>query len=372
MSPPSPRKVLMTTDTVGGVWTFAIELCSGLAKQGIEVTLLSKGRLPDEAQRAEAAAQPNLRLVSTAHRLEWMSDSESDVIESGRMLLQLARECRPDIVHVNGYYHASLPFDAPVVLTAHSCVASWWRACKREVIPLEWMRYVNWVSTGVRSADVLTAPTQAFLDRFQQLHGCAKRARAIWNGRDASFFSPGPKRNMVLAAGRLWDEAKNVAILCRAAGQLNVPVAVAGDEVSPDGTTVDLQNVVWLGRLDRSELAAQMAQSAVFAAPARYEPFGLSILEAALSGCALALGDIPTLRELWDGAALFIHPDDESGWVEALSLLTNNPGLAAEYGGRARERAARYSAKQMAVDYLDAYRAVWAPRTRDRMIEVAA
>ncbi len=31
--------------------------------------------------------------------------------------------------------------------------------------------------------------------------------------------------------------------------------------------------------------------------PARYEPFGLSVLEAALSGCALVLGDIPSLRE---------------------------------------------------------------------------
>src|SRR3954468_24361492 len=127
MSPPSPRKVLMTADTIGGVWTFAIELCAGLAKHGVDVTLLSMGRLPDEAQRAEAEAQPNLRLVSTAHRLEWMSNCESDVMDSGRTLLELAHECRPDVVHVNGYYHASLPFDAPVVLTAHSCVASWWR-----------------------------------------------------------------------------------------------------------------------------------------------------------------------------------------------------------------------------------------------------
>src|SRR4051812_2373623 len=145
MSPPSARKVLMTADTIGGVWTFAMELCAGLAKHGVEVTLLAMGRMPDEAQRVEAEAQPNLRLVSTAHRLEWMNDCEGDVVDSGHLLLQLARECRPDVVHVNGYYHASLPLDAPVILTAHSCVASWWRTCKREVIPLEWWRYVNWV-----------------------------------------------------------------------------------------------------------------------------------------------------------------------------------------------------------------------------------
>jgi glycogen(starch) synthase len=371
MSPPSPLKVLMTADTVGGVWTFATELCAGLAKHGVEITLLSMGRMPDEAQRAEAEAQPNLELVSTAHRLEWMSDCESDVIDSGGVLLELAREYRPDVVHVNGYYHASLPFDAPVVLTAHSCVASWWRACKRDVIPLAWRHYADWVSAAARSADILTAPTQAFLDQFQTLHGHAKAARAIWNGRDASLFSPGSKRNMVLAAGRLWDDAKNIEVLSRLAGELSVPIAMAGDEVSPDGAQAELENIVWLGRLDRSELAAQMAHAAVFAAPARYEPFGLGILEAALSGCALALGDIPTLRELWDGAALFVDSDDEAGWKRTLSLLTENPSLASDYGLRARKRAARYSAARMAAEYFDAYRTVLVPHRREQ-IGVAA
>jgi glycosyltransferase involved in cell wall biosynthesis len=372
MSPPSPHKVLMTTDAVGGVWTFAIELCAGLAKHGVEVTLLSMGRLPDDAQRAEAAAQPNLRLVATGHRLEWMQDCERDVIDSGSVMLQLARDMRPDVVHVNGYYHASLPFDAPVVLTAHSCVASWWQACRRDVIPLEWWRYVNWVSAGVRSADLLTAPTQVFLDRFQAIHGRAKTSRAIWNGRDASFFCARPNQNTVLAAGRLWDEAKNIGMLCRVAGQLRVPVAVAGEQESPDGAAAELENVIWLGKLSRGEMAEEMAQAAVFAAPSRYEPFGLSILEAALSGCALVLGDIPTLRELWDGVALFVHPDDEEGWRSTLTELTENPELASEYARHAHTRAVRYSSDLMAAKYLDAYRTVCMPLTQHQIIGVAA
>jgi hypothetical protein len=44
--------------------------------------------------------------------------------------------------------------------------------------------------------------------------------------------------------------------------------------------------------------------------PARYEPFGLSVLEAALSGCALVPGDIASLRGNWDGVAEFVCPDD--------------------------------------------------------------
>src|SRR5206468_7815710 len=67
MSPHAPRRVLMTADTVGGVWTFAIELCAALARRNVEVTLFTMGRLPDEAQLAEVGAQRNVRLVSTAY-----------------------------------------------------------------------------------------------------------------------------------------------------------------------------------------------------------------------------------------------------------------------------------------------------------------
>ena len=50
----------------------------------------------------------------------------------------------------------------------------------------------------------------------------------------------------------------------------------------------------------------RLGEAAIFAAPAHYEPFGLGILEAAASGCALVLGDIASLRENWDGAAVFL------------------------------------------------------------------
>ena len=65
------------------------------------------------------------------------------------------------------------------------------------------------------------------------------------------------------------------------------------------------------GRLTPPQMARVVSRApSIYALPARYEPFGLSVLEAALSGCALVLGDIPSLREIWDGAALFVDPDD--------------------------------------------------------------
>jgi glycosyltransferase involved in cell wall biosynthesis len=355
MSPPALRKVLMTADTLGGVWTFALDLCTGLAKHGVEVMLLAMGRMPDDAQRVEADALPNVRLVATQHRLEWMQDSAADVIESGRLLMQLAKSFKPDVVHANEYYHATLPFDAPVLLTAHSCVSSWWRACRGGTLPTEWRPYEAWVTAAVQAADMLVAPTDAFLEEFQNLHGYAHAARAIWNGRSAELFRPAAKKSVVLAAGRLWDEAKNIGLLCRAAEGLDVPVRVAGETVSPDGGVPGLSNVDLLGRLTPAQIAAEMEDAAIFAAPARYEPFGLTVLEAALGGCALVLSDIATFRELWDGAAEFVDPNDVDGWRAALSQLAGNRKLAAEQGNKACAQAQLYSVERMTHGYLGAY-----------------
>ena len=86
-----------------------------------------------------------------------------------------------------------------------------------------------------------------------------------------------------------------------------------------------------------------MARASIYAMPARYEPFGLSILEAGLSGCALVLGDIPSLREHWEGAAVFVAPDDRDALRSAIARLIDNPGRLAELGRRARVRGQEFT-----------------------------
>jgi glycosyltransferase involved in cell wall biosynthesis len=365
MNPPqltgtAKRHVLMTADTVGGVWTYGLELCRGLQRHDTRVTLFSMGRMPDDAQREEVQSIGNITLMPTPYRLEWMPDCERDLVASGELLLGLEQQLKPDVVHVNGFWHAALPFGAPVLSAAHSCVPSWWRACRKTALPPEWSAYRDWVRDAVNAADMMVAPTQAFFQQFQELNGTPTRARVIYNGRDPARFQTGPKHMMVLAAGRLWDEAKNIGGLCKAAGQTGIRVAVAGDTAAPDGDVISMDHVAVLGRLTPDELAQWMAKAAIFVSPARYEPFGLTILEAGLSSCALVLGDIPTLRELWDGAALFVHPEDEDALGAALRGLTADPARTAELGQLARARAEIYSTEKMAAAYDDAYGALCA------------
>jgi glycosyltransferase involved in cell wall biosynthesis len=110
-----------------------------------------------------------------------------------------------------------------------------------------------------------------------------------------------------------------------------------------------------LGRLAPRELAEWMGRAAIYALPARYEPFGLSVLEAALAGCVLVLGDIPSLREVWGDAAVFVPPDDVDALVAALELLRREPGRRARFAACARVRALEYLPARMAARYLSAY-----------------
>lgn len=359
-----PSTVLMTADAVGGVFSYAIELSRALARRGVRVVLAIMGGPPSAAQRASAARVPGLVMHESGHRLEWMDDPWDDVARAGEWLLDLEERTRPDVIHLNGYAHGALPFRAPKLVVAHSCVLSWFEAVEGRPAPSRFDRYQREVAAGLAAAAAVVAPTRAMLDAIARHYGPPLRARVIHNARDPARYRPAAKEDAILAVGRLWDQAKNITALSSVARTLPWPVRVAGSAEAPDGARRPLADVEHLGVLSEDEVAAALARASVYAAPARYEPFGLSILEAALSGCALVLGDIPSLRELWGGAALFVDPDDPADLGRALSCLAQSPSLRSALAGRSRLRALDYSPERMALAYLGLYGELSAPSGR--------
>jgi glycogen(starch) synthase len=172
------------------------------------------------------------------------------------------------------------------------------------------------------------------------------------------------KEPFILTAGRVWDEGKNVGALAAIATSLDWPIFVAGEGKHPDRGAVAHEGLHQLGRLPGRELAAWLGRAAVFALPARYEPFGFTPLEAALAGCALVLGDIPSLREVWGDAAVFVPPDDPEALRSALQRLIADDAARTALAGRAHVRALRFTPQRMAAGYLAAYRSLLADRSR--------
>jgi glycogen synthase len=353
-----PQRVLITADTLGGVWTYALELVKSLERRGVQVALATLGAALNASQRAQLECCKALRVYESSYKLEWMQQAWDDVDAAGDWLLAIEREYRPDVVHLNQFAFGTLPFSAPTLVVAHSCVLSWWQAVHGEPAPASWDQYRRRVGEGLAGASLVAAPTRAMLQTLPRDHGYARPALVLANGRDPALFHPGPKRACILAAGRLWDDAKNLAALQSVAPGLPWPVHVAGPTAHPDGGSVLPLLVHCLGELSTDALARRLASAAIYALPARYEPFGLSVLEAGLSGCALVLGDIASLREVWGSAALYVPPDDHAALETALRRLIDHPAERHRLGDAARVRALEFTPARMADAYLAAYAAL--------------
>ena len=346
-----PKRILMTADTVGGVWTYALELTRSLQPYHIEVLLATMGPPPSAAQRKDAHKITNLDLFKSDYKLEWMSDCWSDVKRAGDWLLHLENRLRPDVVHLNGYAHANLPWNSPTLLVGHSCVFSWWHSVHGVEPPPEWQRYKDEVRSGLRAADLVVTPSAAMLRALNNHYGRLRSSMVIHNGRDPQYFKPEAKQPFIFSAGRVWDAAKNIDRVADVARELPWPVFVAGDLQHRSET----KQCRWLGSLSESELQPWFAAASVYALPALYEPFGYTPLEAALSGCALVLGDIESLREIWRDAAVFIDPNDSHALKGELLNLIENDKRRRNMAQRARERALEFTSERMAENYFAAY-----------------
>src|SRR4029077_4538907 len=167
--------------TVGGVWTYALELARGLGERGGEVALASMGAPLSELHRDKAERIPRLRVFESHFKLEWMEDCWRDVEKAAEWLLRLEDRICPDLVHLNGYVHAALPWQAPKLVGGDSCAPSRWRGVKGEEAPEEWDRYRAEVTAGLAAADLVAAPTAAMLSSLAEHYGELPRTRVIAN-----------------------------------------------------------------------------------------------------------------------------------------------------------------------------------------------
>ncbi|HEY9641218.1 MAG TPA: glycosyltransferase family 4 protein, partial [Coleofasciculaceae cyanobacterium] len=269
------KRILMTTDSIGGVWTYTLELVRALHRQGVEVAIATMGVPLTPAQWQEIRQVQPLAVFESQFKLEWMQEPWFDVAQAGAWLLQLEQQLRPDVVHLNGYVHAALAWRSPVLVVAHSCVLSWWQAVKGAAAPAEWQEYRQRVAQGLRSADQVIAPSQAMLDTLYQNYGSAFAGQVIPNGTDPAPFGGADseaksesdrgadKLPMILSVGRFWDEAKNLQVLEQIAPDLEVPIFVAGAVQHPQGGRASPSQVRSLGHLPPQDLRSWFAKSAI-------------------------------------------------------------------------------------------------------------
>lgn len=362
--------ILITTDTVGGVWTYTQELVSGLLARGHQVTLASFGRLPSSEQILWVKSQPDLDYRPTEYRLEWMEVAANDIEESKQFLKMLVEEVQPDVLHLSQYCYGDLVVDVPKIVIAHSDVVGWWFSVHGKA-PEDsaWLRwYKKTVRNGLRGADIVVAPSYWMLEMLCEHYECPAHAEVVYNGRTPSLFATKTEKEHIAATvGRLWDEGKNVALLLQqnlfSSDNIAMPIHVAGPCEGPQShgnsmaeKLMKQSGVHFTGELSQTQIAELLSRSSVYVATSCFEPFGLAPLEAAFSGCALLLNDIPSFRELWGDAALYFKYNDATDLGHKLRYLKENPEIQNKYGQLAYKTACeKFSTQRMLTEYEHLY-----------------
>ncbi len=358
--------ILVTADTLGGVWTYTRELVTGLVRSGEQVTLVSFGDIPTAAQSLWMQGLTNLDYRPTAFKLEWMLDSEADLMASAQYLEALIQENRPDLLHFSQFYYGALDCDVPRVVVAHSDVVSWWMTVHRKPPPeTEWLRwYRQVVVSGLSDATAVVAPSRWMLEQIELHYGKMAPSYVIHNGRTAALFNPHvSKEESIVTIGRLWDSGKNVALHLRE--EMPVPVHIIGSDRHPElqsnaFAAEDIKPNVHLDpEQDDLQIVQTLARAGIYTATSQYEPFGLAPVEAALSRCAIVASDIPPFRELWDGAAVFFRSNHGQSLRDAVESLLRDPGRRLRQGNLAYRHARRhFTADRMVAGYMELYQSL--------------
>lgn len=324
---------------VGGVELHVEMLARGLARRGVGVEVITTdptGRLPKKEMRDGVL----VRRFSTV-----ANDSVFYIAPSlGRWLWRNAS--RYTVLHAHSYHTpvalqaalAAQRASVPLVLTPHYHGTG--HSAFRRALHSPYRLAGRWLVHKAQYVICMSATERELLHRH---FGKGFPTRVIPNGVNreeilaAQPYSKPQGQVLVLAAGRL-EHYKQTQHLVQAVPYLppEYKVVVIGDGparpvIEELVRTLGVEDrVTILGYISRPELLAWFATADVFVSLSQHEAFGLTLLEAALSGAAVVASDIPAHREV----ASFV-PADRVSFVEVHAVADAVAGAILASAGKA-------------------------------------
>jgi glycosyltransferase involved in cell wall biosynthesis len=344
---------------IGGSERHLLTLLPALAERGTDVAFVG---LDDPAWDAEPFYR---ELEVPSVRLRAPRDLDPQLFLALRATL---RRLRPDVVHTH-LVHA----DAYGALAARSALVS----TKHNDDPFRLGAFRHVERALTRRVDRVIAITEA-LARFnvERVGLPAEKVEVVHYGLDTPPPAWGENPPVLLPEG-----ARVLLAICRLVPQKGVDVAVRalasvrkahpgavlvvlgeGPERSALerlATELGLGDAVFLpGRA--GDVSAWLERAEVFVHPARWEGFGLVLLEAMLGERPVVASAVSSVPEIVaDGdTGLLVPPDDPVALANATSRVLADGDLAARFGAAGRERArGEFSVDRMARRTLEVYEA---------------
>jgi alpha-1,3-rhamnosyl/mannosyltransferase len=321
-----------------GIGTYLSHLLAGLAwRDEFELTVVAR---PEHVGRVATLA-PQARVLPVSARGYGFS-------EHVKLPAALWRE-RLDLVHVPHYVVPHL-IPRPIVVTVHDVIQLFYPPRDRSVQALLYLRFM--LRSALRRARrVITVSRTSKRDLVNLFGADPDRIDVVQNGVDERLgerppaqrleevkerFGLRPPLVMVVANDK---PHKNLDVVLRAfhlacrerslPGQLVLvggvgrdhPLTLRARRLGLDG------RVCGLGRVSQADLQALYHLSAVLLHPARYEGFGLPVLEAMRCGLPVITSNVGAMRDLGEGAARLVNPLDVGEVATALERVLVDDAL---------------------------------------------
>ena len=277
----------------------------------------------------------------------------------GAILLSRVRQLhRHSPIHVI-HAHAALPcgqaaafvsryLGIPFVVTIHGLDV--FNRCFEDGIAAAWRRRASLgVYESARKVICISDKVQRLLTEGM---GAAVAAEVVYNGTDPSLFAPGPTPDQmptILIVGNLLA-GKGHELVLRAFARVQdshpgLQCRIVGEGADRDrfaGLAKELginDQVHFLGRLSRADVAEAMRSCTVFVLPSRYEGLGCVSLEAMASGKPVIACWEQGIDEVIDhgGNGWLIPIDGLEELVQGLQVLLGDAELRARIGRAARQ-----------------------------------
>jgi len=343
---------------------------SGLLPQ---LALILGERLTVVANRQDAAIVR--ALIGGSPHLMTVNAQPYRLAEQSLLPLSLLR-AELGLIH---FPHYNLPLVKPghFVVTVHDLFPFQFPQIHSGPLP----RTVNQMlmRNAVRRADRIITPSRATaLAVKQSFPGSADRVLAIPEAADDRFTAVRNPEGEAAWQARLkirppylfylgqWKAYKNLPLLLEAFQivRRNHPTSqlvLAGDdprhpEVRQRAAQLPEGSVVLPGRLPESAIPDLYRGAAVVVLPSRAEGFGLPVIEAMACGVPVVCSDLPVLREIADGVAVFCDPADPAAFARAITEILD--GGSDDRRRLGIERAKAFTWERAAQQTVEAYELV--------------
>jgi glycogen(starch) synthase len=377
--------------SLGGVEELTRHLALALVAGGDQVEVWTAN--PDDAAPETVEIRDGLvvrRLPMPLPATNWSAIRRSATVGTRtlRSLRSAVAAFRPDVLHVqcfgpNGAYATALArmTGLPLVISLQG------ETLMDDTDIFDTSRVLRFsLRKGLRRAAAVTGCSAFTLaDAVERFGLEPQRGQVIFNGVDLSAagestdgpaFVPHPDRPdrpYVLALGRV-VEKKGFDLLLAAyaavpADRRPADLVIAGAGASLADLERSAQElgvadqVHFVGRLDRQEVAQAMAGAALFVMPSRLEPFGIVVLEGWRAGVAVMAtnrgGPPEYVHDGQDG--VLVDPFDTEAFALALEGLLTDPGRRRAIAEAGRVRVAEFAWPTIAGQYKQVYGSVMGP-----------